>query len=141
VNTNNLFCLYKANRKSGNNEGNVILSLFRRLLNPAQVVDLAERPPEAALEWCSLLGEVQATILVAGGDGTVGWVLNAVNKLQLKVGTYSTVNGVTCSNNHNFCKISVCENSLKLWSSVAVYHISEWRSWYNNWYCTTEEIM
>jgi diacylglycerol kinase (ATP) len=50
-------------------------------------VDLAEHPPEAALEWCLFLGEVQATVLVAGGDGTVGWVLNAVNKLQLKVGT------------------------------------------------------
>lgn len=49
------------------------------------MVDLAERSPEAALELCSLLGEVQATVLVAGGDGTVGWVLNAVNKLQLKV--------------------------------------------------------
>jgi len=73
-----------ANRKSGNNDGNIILSHFRHLLNPAQVVDLAERSPEAALEWCSLLGEVRATVLVAGGDGTVGWVLNAVNKLQLK---------------------------------------------------------
>lgn len=50
-------------------------------------MDLAEHPPEAALEWCLLLGEVRATVLVAGGDGTVGWVLNAVNKLQLKVGT------------------------------------------------------
>jgi diacylglycerol kinase (ATP) len=82
-----LFSTCKANRKSGNNDGDIILSLFRRLLNPAQVVDLAERPPEAALEWCSLLGDVRATILVAGGDGTIGWVLNAVNKLQLKVGT------------------------------------------------------
>ncbi|XP_069685226.1 diacylglycerol kinase epsilon isoform X2 [Periplaneta americana] len=74
----------KANRKSGNNDGAIILSLFRRLLNPAQVVDLAEHPPETALEWCCLLGEVRATVLVAGGDGTIGWVLNAVDKLQLK---------------------------------------------------------
>ncbi|KAJ4444343.1 hypothetical protein ANN_06135, partial [Periplaneta americana] len=74
-----------ANRKSGNNDGAIILSLFRRLLNPAQVVDLAEHPPETALEWCCLLGEVRATVLVAGGDGTIGWVLNAVDKLQLKV--------------------------------------------------------
>ncbi|XP_069685225.1 diacylglycerol kinase epsilon isoform X1 [Periplaneta americana] len=73
-----------ANRKSGNNDGAIILSLFRRLLNPAQVVDLAEHPPETALEWCCLLGEVRATVLVAGGDGTIGWVLNAVDKLQLK---------------------------------------------------------
>lgn len=83
--------MFIANRKSGNNDGDIILSLFRRLLNPAQVVDLADHSPEAALEWCSLLGEVRTTVLVAGGDGTVGWVLNAVNKLQLKVGI-----NVTC---------------------------------------------
>jgi diacylglycerol kinase family enzyme len=105
VSTNKFFSQYKANRKSGNNDGDIILSLFRRLLNPAQVLDLAERPPEAALEWCTLLGEVRATILVAGGDGTVGWVLNTVNKLQLKVGTDCTVNYITYNNNNNFYKI------------------------------------
>ncbi|PSN39597.1 Diacylglycerol kinase epsilon [Blattella germanica] len=72
-----------ANCKSGNNEGDRILSRFRLILNPAQVVDLSERSPKAALEWCSLLGDVRANILVAGGDGTVSWVLNEVNKLNL----------------------------------------------------------
>ncbi|XP_011699774.1 PREDICTED: diacylglycerol kinase epsilon [Wasmannia auropunctata] len=72
------------NRKSGNNDGDQILSLFRRLLNPAQIVDLAERDPVAALEWCRLLGKTQSTILVAGGDGTVAWLLNTINKLELK---------------------------------------------------------
>ncbi|GLH12650.1 Diacylglycerol kinase eta [Gryllus bimaculatus] len=72
------------NRKSGNNDGDIILSYFRRLLNPAQVVDLATRSPEAALEWCTLLGERKANVLVAGGDGTIGWVLNTIEKLQLK---------------------------------------------------------
>lgn len=74
-----------ANRKSGNNDGDAVLSMFRRLLNPAQVVDLADRPPEVALEWCSLLGDVRTTVLVAGGDGTVAWVLNTIHKMQLKV--------------------------------------------------------
>ncbi|XP_012256504.2 diacylglycerol kinase epsilon [Athalia rosae] len=73
-----------ANRKSGNNDGAEILSLFRRLVNPAQVVDLAERDPVAALEWCRLLGDVACNILVAGGDGTVAWLLNTIHKLQLK---------------------------------------------------------
>ncbi|XP_054283821.1 diacylglycerol kinase epsilon-like [Macrosteles quadrilineatus] len=77
-----------ANRKSGNNDGDLVLSCFRRLLNPAQVVDLAQWPPQAALEWCQLLGPSLATpavVLVAGGDGTVGWVLNAIHQLKLKV--------------------------------------------------------
>lgn len=72
------------NRKSGNNDGGQILSLFRRLLNPAQVVDLADRDPVAALEWCRLLGNTPSTILVAGGDGTIAWLLNTIHKLSLK---------------------------------------------------------
>nr|CAD7426738.1 unnamed protein product [Timema monikensis] len=73
-----------ANHKSGNNDGEGVLSLFRHMLNPAQVVDLADRSPETALEWCSLLGGVKTTVLVAGGDGTLAWVLNAIESLKLE---------------------------------------------------------
>ena len=52
-----------------------------------QVIDLSEIPPEGALEWCLLLPYVTWRVLVAGGDGTVGWVLSAVDKLKLKVST------------------------------------------------------
>jgi len=83
-----LTLLFIGNRKSGNNDGGKILSLFRRLLNPAQVVDLAERDPVAALEWCRLLGKTPSTILVAGGDGTVAWLLNTINKLELEVSRF-----------------------------------------------------
>ncbi|XP_008218102.1 diacylglycerol kinase epsilon isoform X1 [Nasonia vitripennis] len=72
-----------ANKKSGNNEGAEILSSFRRILNPAQVIDLSERDPVAALEWCRLLGDTPYKIVVAGGDGTVAWLLDAIYKLQL----------------------------------------------------------
>jgi len=50
-----------------------------------QVIDLSEIPPEGALEWCLFLPRVTWRILVAGGDGTVGWVLSAIDKLKLKV--------------------------------------------------------
>ncbi|KAL7288695.1 hypothetical protein TKK_0017420 [Trichogramma kaykai] len=73
-----------ANQKSGNNEGTEILSSFRRILNPAQVIDLSEYDPIVALEWCRLLSGVQCKILVAGGDGTIAWILNAIDKLKLK---------------------------------------------------------
>lgn len=78
---------YAGNRKSGNSDGGKILSLFRKLLNPAQIMDLAERDPVAALEWCRLLGKTPSTILVAGGDGTIAWLLNTIYKLELKVCT------------------------------------------------------
>lgn len=78
-------CIFLANQKSGNNEGGEILSSFRRLLNPAQVIDLSEDDPESALEWCHLLGDVQYSILVAGGDGSIAWILDTIHKLNLKV--------------------------------------------------------
>lgn len=62
--------------------------MFRRLLNPSQVVDLSERDPVAALEWCRLLGDKSCNVLVAGGDGTVAWLLNSIHKLRLKVRSY-----------------------------------------------------
>ena len=49
------------------------------------MIDIAEVPPECALEWCRLLPYVQWRILIAGGDGTVGWVLSAIDKLKLEV--------------------------------------------------------
>ncbi|KZC08572.1 PREDICTED: diacylglycerol kinase epsilon [Dufourea novaeangliae] len=73
-----------ANKKSGNKDGAEILSMFRRLLNPAQVVDLSERDPVAALEWCRLIGKIKCTVLVAGGDGTIAWLLNTIHKLKLE---------------------------------------------------------
>ncbi|KAF7402446.1 hypothetical protein HZH66_004713 [Vespula vulgaris] len=71
------------NRKSGNNDSEEILSLFRGLLNPAQVMDLAEQDPTTVLTWCRLLGDTPCTVLVAGGDGTIAWLLNIIHKLQL----------------------------------------------------------
>lgn len=71
------------NNKSGNSDGAAVLSAFRRQLNPAQVVDLADNKMEEALEWCVLAGSVRCYVLVCGGDGTIGWVLNTVDKLKL----------------------------------------------------------
>lgn len=73
------------NCKSGSNEGDQIMSLFRGVLNPAQVIDIGKKKPEAALEWCVLLKSIPSKILVAGGDGTIGWILNTILKLNLEV--------------------------------------------------------
>uniref|UniRef100_A0A1I8G177 DAGKc domain-containing protein n=1 Tax=Macrostomum lignano TaxID=282301 RepID=A0A1I8G177_9PLAT len=48
------------------------------------VLDLSEVPPKVALGWCRLLPKgVTARLLVCGGDGTVGWVLSAIEELGL----------------------------------------------------------
>ncbi|PAA89796.1 hypothetical protein BOX15_Mlig007917g1, partial [Macrostomum lignano] len=73
-----------ANRHSGGGEGDQVLQRFRAVLNPAQVLDLSEVPPKVALGWCRLVPKgVTARLLVCGGDGTVGWVLSAIEELGL----------------------------------------------------------
>lgn len=74
-----------ANKKAGNNDGATVLSEFRKYLNPVQVIDLSERKPAAALQWCVLMAPKQLRILVAGGDGTINWVLTTSHKLDLDV--------------------------------------------------------
>jgi diacylglycerol kinase (ATP) len=74
-----------ANKKSGNNDGALIISHFRRLLNPIQVYDVIDCPPEKALVWLKNTQLECIYVLVAGGDGTVAGVLNGIHNLKLKV--------------------------------------------------------
>jgi diacylglycerol kinase (ATP) len=74
-----------ANKKSGNNDGALVLSEFRKYLNPVQVIDLSARKPPAALQWAVLLAPKEIKILVGGGDGTVAWVLTSSHRLDLDV--------------------------------------------------------
>jgi len=75
-----------ANRLSGSSDAESVLSAFRRFLNPAQVVDLAECSPDVALKWCGLLRSAGAApiVVVAGGDGTIGWVLTEMYNMKLE---------------------------------------------------------
>jgi len=84
----NLFTL--ANKKSGNNDGTLIISHFRRLLNPIQVYDIIDCPPEKALVWLKYTHIESVYVLVAGGDGSIAGVLNSIHNLQLKVLKYCT---------------------------------------------------
>jgi len=75
------------NKKSGNKDCTSILAAFRSQLNPAQVVDLDESKMDDGLKWFRLLddySEIKSYCVVAGGDGTVGWVLNTLDKMNLK---------------------------------------------------------
>uniref|UniRef100_A0A8B9GQ78 Diacylglycerol kinase n=1 Tax=Astyanax mexicanus TaxID=7994 RepID=A0A8B9GQ78_ASTMX len=76
--------LVLANTRSGNNMGEVLLGEFRTLLNPVQVFDLSEIQPAKALQLCTLLPPGSVRVLVCGGDGTVGWVLDAIDTMKLK---------------------------------------------------------
>eukprot|EP00123_Amoebidium_parasiticum_P011397 comp20688_c0_seq1/m.26928 comp20688_c0_seq1/g.26928 ORF comp20688_c0_seq1/g.26928 comp20688_c0_seq1/m.26928 type:complete len:746 (-) comp20688_c0_seq1:686-2923(-) len=67
------------NPKSGGNQGRRVLRKMQWLLNPWQVFDLSQGGPDFGLRMFHGVRNVR--ILVAGGDGTVGWVLSALDKM------------------------------------------------------------
>ncbi|KAF4012000.1 hypothetical protein G4228_003864 [Cervus hanglu yarkandensis] len=48
------------------------------------VFDVTKTPPIKALQLCTLLPYDSARVLVCGGDGTVGWVLDALDEMKIK---------------------------------------------------------
>ncbi|EDW32883.1 GL10215 [Drosophila persimilis] len=73
-----------ANTKSGSSTGADVLSLLRGYLHPMQVMELGSRGPQDALQWAAKASPRPCRILVAGGDGTIGWVMNTIYALNIK---------------------------------------------------------
>lgn len=69
------------NSKSGDNQGVKFLRRFRQFLNPAQVFALMCTGPRAGLKMFQKFDTFR--ILVCGGDGSVGWVLTEMDKMNL----------------------------------------------------------
>eukprot|EP00435_Cladocopium_sp_Y103_P066699 s393_g29.t1 len=69
------------NTRSGGQQGVKVLNELQAYLHCAQLVDLQRGGPEAALGWWDKT-TLQYRILVCGGDGTVGWVLGALEQLD-----------------------------------------------------------
>ncbi|XP_061579225.1 diacylglycerol kinase eta isoform X4 [Cololabis saira] len=69
------------NSKSGDNQGVKFLRRFKQLLNPAQVFDLVNGGPHLGLRLFQKFDNFR--ILVCGGDGSVGWVLSEIDRLNL----------------------------------------------------------
>ncbi|CAI5743286.1 unnamed protein product [Peronospora destructor] len=67
------------NSRSGGKMGLHVLRHIRKLLNPVQVYDLSHQSPIEPLR--RFIGLPRLRILVCGGDGTVGWVLGALDEI------------------------------------------------------------
>lgn len=67
-----------ANMKSGSSLAEDILSHYRGILNPLQVIELNRRGPDMVVKWLERLKPFKCRILIAGGDGTVGWIMNTI---------------------------------------------------------------
>ncbi|KAM3718388.1 putative diacylglycerol kinase [Dirofilaria immitis] len=70
------------NPKSGGNKGSKLLHTFCWLLNPRQVFDITVlKGPEFGLGMFKKVAS-NLRVLVCGGDGTVGWILSTLDKMN-----------------------------------------------------------
>lgn len=83
------------------------LRRFKQLLNPAQVFDLISTGPRLGLKLFRHFDPFR--ILVCSGDGSVGWVLSEIDKLDMHVSGKIAQNPRSALLNRENCR-----NSAKL---------------------------
>eukprot|EP01086_Lenisia_limosa_P012692 TRINITY_DN41201_c0_g1_i1.p1 TRINITY_DN41201_c0_g1~~TRINITY_DN41201_c0_g1_i1.p1 ORF type:complete len:404 (-),score=99.44 TRINITY_DN41201_c0_g1_i1:253-1464(-) len=69
------------NGKSGGQQGKDVLKKLPDVLKPCQLYNVMEGGPRMGVLVASSVDDV--AIVVAGGDGTVGWVLNTIRDLNI----------------------------------------------------------
>lgn len=73
------------NVKSGSNDADKIISGFRSVLNPLQILSLNPRDgPKKILNFIAKLN-CKSRLLIVGGDGTICWVLSTIQEIKFEV--------------------------------------------------------
>ena len=71
------------NSRSGGQQGLFLLHQLRQLLNPVQIWDLAnDGKPEVILNSFKVFSRLR--LLVCGGDGTVSWIISAIERVKFE---------------------------------------------------------
>ncbi|KAI1716192.1 diacylglycerol kinase accessory domain-containing protein [Ditylenchus destructor] len=84
--------LVLVNVKSGGCQGTELISAFRRFLNPFQVFDVLKGGPLVGLYVFRNIPKYR--ILAAGGDGTIGWVLQCLDIAKQDAACFSPPCGI-----------------------------------------------
>jgi diacylglycerol kinase (ATP) len=77
------------NSRSGPQQGHLLITQLRRLLNPVQIWDLAHGNPRMILE--SFMVFTRLRILVCGGDGTVSWIIQTLEEMKISQRQYPPI--------------------------------------------------
>jgi diacylglycerol kinase (ATP) len=88
--SNPLVCFI--NSKAGRKQGLLLKEELKRFVKQHQIVDLGSEDPEPALRAFAKLPKY--CVLVCGGDGTVGWINGAVQKVHKDMNSMQNVPGV-----------------------------------------------
>eukprot|EP00037_Helgoeca_nana_P016071 m.150761 g.150761 ORF g.150761 m.150761 type:complete len:746 (-) comp23324_c0_seq4:4886-7123(-) len=118
------------NPKSGGKQGGALLSQFRKLFSDHQVFDMMEVDPQSgavygARKGLQMHGKVKnLSIVVCGGDGTVGWALSTIEELGLtdcniRVGTVPLGTGNDLARSLKFGAGYSGQSALKLIAPLA----------------------
>jgi diacylglycerol kinase (ATP) len=124
------------NSRSGPQQGHLLITQLRGLLNPVQVWDLADGGPEEVLESFSVFKNLR--ILVCGGDGTVSWIVSAIEKMELQrwppIAILPLGTGNDLARIHGWGGGYNNESLIKILEQVAEGYIS----WLDRWEMTIE---
>ncbi|RNA03178.1 diacylglycerol kinase epsilon isoform X1 [Brachionus plicatilis] len=74
-----------ANSTSGSADASLIMPHFNRILNPLQVVEMTKDNIENSIKWMHDHSDlIEFKILVCGGDGSIGWILDGLSAYEFK---------------------------------------------------------